>query len=116
VANRVAVMYAGRIVEYAEVGELFRRPQHPYTWGLLGSISRMDRPRQRRLAAITGQPPSLISLPAGCSFRPRCPHAFDRCRTERPDLAARSGAGHLDACFLPADEKLARRTAKPEAS
>jgi oligopeptide/dipeptide ABC transporter ATP-binding protein len=116
VANKVAVMYAGRIVEYAEVGELFRRPQHPYTWGLLGSISRMDRPRQRRLAAITGQPPSLISLPAGCSFRPRCPHAFDRCRTERPDLAARSGAGHLDACFLPADEKLARRTAKPEAS
>jgi oligopeptide/dipeptide ABC transporter ATP-binding protein len=116
VANRVAVMYAGRIVEYAEVGELFRRPQHPYTWGLLGSISRMDRPRQRRLAAITGQPPSLISLPAGCSFRPRCPHAFDRCRAERPDLAARSGAGHLDACFLPADEKLARRTAKPEAS
>jgi oligopeptide/dipeptide ABC transporter ATP-binding protein len=116
VANKVAVMYAGRIVEYAEVGELFRRPQHPYTWGLLGSISRMDRPRQRRLAAITGQPPSLISLPAGCSFRPRCPHAFDRCRAERPDLAARSGAGHLDACFLPADEKLARRTAKPEAS
>ena len=116
VANRVAVMYAGRIVEYAEVGELFRRPQHPYTWGLLGSISRMDRPRQRRLAAITGQPPSLISLPAGCSFRPRCPHAFDRCRAERPDLATRSGAGHLDACFLPADQKLARRSAEPEAS
>jgi oligopeptide/dipeptide ABC transporter ATP-binding protein len=116
VANRVAVMYAGRIVEYAEVRELFRGPQHPYTWGLLGSISRMDRPRQRRLAAITGQPPSLISLPAGCSFRPRCPHAFDRCRAERPDLVARSGAGHLDACFLPADEKLARQVAKPEAS
>ena len=116
VANRVAVMYAGRIVEYAEVRELFRHPQHPYTWGLLGSISRMDRPRQRRLAAITGQPPSLISLPAGCSFRPRCPHAFDRCRAERPDLVARSGAGHLDACFLPADEKLARQVAEPEAS
>jgi oligopeptide/dipeptide ABC transporter ATP-binding protein len=116
VANRVAVMYAGRIVEYAEVGELFRSPQHPYTWGLLGSISRMDRPRQRRLAAISGQPPSLISLPAGCSFRPRCPHAFDRCRAERPALEARSGTGHLDACLLSADQKQARHAATPEAS
>jgi oligopeptide/dipeptide ABC transporter ATP-binding protein len=116
VADRVAVMYAGRIVEYAEVGELFRAPQHPYTWGLLGSISRLDRPRQRRLAAISGQPPSLISLPAGCSFRPRCPHAFDRCRAERPALEARSGSGHLDACLLSADQKQARRAATPEAS
>jgi oligopeptide/dipeptide ABC transporter ATP-binding protein len=116
VADRVAVMYAGRIVEYAEVGELFRGPQHPYTWGLLGSISRLDRPRQRRLAAISGQPPSLISLPAGCSFRPRCPHAFDRCRAERPALEARSGSGHLDACLLSADQKQTRRAATPEAS
>jgi peptide/nickel transport system ATP-binding protein len=116
VANRVAVMYAGRVVEYADVGELFRSPQHPYTWGLLGSISRLDRPRQRRLAAISGQPPSLISLPAGCSFRPRCPHAFDRCRAERPELEARSEAGHLDACLLSADQKQARRAATPEAS
>ena len=116
VADRVAVMYAGRIVEYAEVGELFRGPQHPYTWGLLGSISRLDRPRQRRLAAISGQPPSLISLPAGCSFRPRCPFAFDRCRAERPALEARSRPGHLDACLLSADQKQARRAATPEAS
>jgi oligopeptide/dipeptide ABC transporter ATP-binding protein len=116
VADRVAVMYAGRIVEYADVGELFRVPQHPYTWGLLGSISRLDRPRQRRLAAISGQPPSLISLPAGCSFRPRCPYAFDRCRAERPALEARSGTGHLDACLLSAEEKQARRAATPEAS
>jgi len=116
VADRVAVMYAGRIVEYADVGELFRGPQHPYTWGLLGSISRLDRPRQRRLAAISGQPPSLISLPAGCSFRPRCPYAFDRCRAERPALEARAGSGHLDACLLSADQKQARRAATPEAS
>jgi oligopeptide/dipeptide ABC transporter ATP-binding protein len=116
VADRVAVMYAGRIVEYAEVGKLFRGPQHPYTWGLLGSISRLDRPRQRRLAAISGQPPSLISLPAGCSFRPRCPYAFDRCRAERPALEARSGPDHLDACLLSADQKQARRVATPEAS
>ncbi len=116
VADRVAVMYAGRIVEYAEVGELFRGPQHPSTWGLLGSISRLDRPRQRRLAAISGQPPSLISLPAGCSFRPRCPYAFDRCRAERPALEARSGSDHLDACLLSEDQKQARRVATPEAS
>ncbi|MFL6049078.1 MAG: ABC transporter ATP-binding protein [Gaiellales bacterium] len=116
VADRVAVMYAGRIVEYADVGELFRAPQHPYTWGLLGSISRLDRPRQRRLAAISGQPPSLISLPAGCSFRPRCPYAFDRCRAERPALEARSGSGHLDACLLSPEQKQARRAATPEAS
>jgi oligopeptide/dipeptide ABC transporter ATP-binding protein len=116
VADRVAVMYAGRIVEYAAVGELFRGPQHPYTWGLLGSISRLDRPRQRRLAAISGQPPSLISLPAGCSFRPRCPYAFDRCRAERPALEARAGSGHLDACLLSPYQKQARRAATPEAS
>jgi oligopeptide/dipeptide ABC transporter ATP-binding protein len=116
VADRVAVMYAGRIVEYADVGELFRAPQHPYTWGLLGSISRLDRPRQRRLAAISGQPPSLVSLPAGCSFRPRCPYAFDRCRAERPALEARSGSGHLDACLLSPEQKQARRAATPEAS
>ena len=105
VAERVAVMYAGRIVEYSDVRTLFHAPQHPYTWGLLASISRLDRPRQRRLPAIPGQPPSLLSLPSGCSFRPRCPHAFDRCSEQDPALEARSGAGHLDACLITPQRK-----------
>ena len=76
------VMYAGRIVEEGTLDEIFYDPQHPYTWGLLGSLTRLDRPRPRRLPQIRGQPPSLLALPEGCHFRPRCPHAFDRC-TER---------------------------------
>jgi peptide/nickel transport system ATP-binding protein len=104
-ANRVAVMYAGRIVEYSDVGPLFAQPRHPYTTGLLASISRLDRPRQQRLPAIPGQPPSLLTLPSGCSFRPRCPHAFDRCDEEDPALAARMGDAHLDACLLPPERK-----------
>jgi peptide/nickel transport system ATP-binding protein/oligopeptide transport system ATP-binding protein len=109
VADRVSVMYAGRIVEQAAVRELFARPQHPYTWGLLGSISRLDRPRQARLQAIAGQPPSLLALPAGCSFRPRCPHAFDRCAQEDPALLERIGEDHRDACLLSPEEKMERR-------
>jgi peptide/nickel transport system ATP-binding protein len=108
VADRVNVMYAGRIVERAAVRELFGRPQHPYTWGLLGSISRLDRPRQARLKAIAGQPPSLLALPSGCSFRPRCPHAFDRCAVEDPALLERVGNGHFDACLLTPEQKAAR--------
>ena len=117
VANRVAVMYAGRIVEYAEVRELFRRPAAPLHLGAAG-IDLPDGPApQRRLAAITGQPPSLISLPAGCSFRPRCPHAFDRCRAERPD--ARGPLGRRPPGRVPAlgrSRSWPRRAAAPEAS
>jgi peptide/nickel transport system ATP-binding protein len=105
VADRVAVMYAGRIVEYGDVKTLFRDPQHPYTWGLMGSISRLDRPRQKRLPVIPGQPPSLLSLPSGCSFRPRCAHAFDRCAEVDPGLEPRSGPGHFDACLLSPQQK-----------
>ncbi|HYK29260.1 MAG TPA: ABC transporter ATP-binding protein, partial [Streptosporangiaceae bacterium] len=71
-ADRIAVMYAGRIVEQGTQREIFYDPQHPYTWGLLGSIARLDRPRPRRLAAIPGQPPSLMRLPQGCAFADRC--------------------------------------------
>jgi oligopeptide/dipeptide ABC transporter ATP-binding protein len=111
VADRVAVMYAGRIVEEAPRDELFRDPQHPYTWGLLGSVPRVDRPKEKKLRPIEGLPPSLADPPQGCRFRPRCSQAFDRC-VEVPPLAARAGkADHLDACWLDPNEKRARRGA-----
>jgi peptide/nickel transport system ATP-binding protein len=116
VADRILVMYAGRIVEQGEKEQIFYDAQHPYTWGLLGSIARLDRPKPRRLTAIAGQPPSLINKPRGCSFRPRCPQAFDRCRNEDPALTDKVGDGHLDACHLPVDDKRSRRdeTINPE--
>jgi peptide/nickel transport system ATP-binding protein len=111
IADRILVMYAGRIVEQGNKEQIFYDPQHPYTWGLLGSIARLDRPRPRRLTAIAGQPPSLINRPRGCSFRPRCPQAFDRCKVEDPLLTAKVGDGHLDACHLSVEDKRERRDA-----
>ena len=110
VADRVLVMYGGRVVERGTLDEIFYDPQHPYTWGLLGSVTRMDRTPPRRLPAIPGLPPSLLNAPEGCHFRPRCPHAFDRC-TQVPALEARvSGAPeHLDRCWLEVSEKRERR-------
>ena len=115
VADRIAVMYAGRVIEQGTKHDLFYDPQHPYTWGLLGSIARLDRPKPRRLTAIQGLPPSLINLPVGCAFGDRCPHKFERC-SEVPELADRAGRGHLDACHLEPDVKRARRdiTIHPE--
>ena len=109
-ADRVIVMYGGRIVEQAAVAELFDDPQHPYTWGLLGSVPRVDRPRAKRLPTISGAPPSLIRPPAGCHFAPRCPHAFERCG-EVPPLAAhsRERPEHRDRCWLDVAEKRRRR-------
>jgi oligopeptide/dipeptide ABC transporter ATP-binding protein len=105
IADRVAVMYAGRLVEQGTLDEIFYDPQHPYTWGLLGSITRVDRPRPQRLPAIAGAPPSLADRPQGCHFRPRCPHAFDKCN-EVPALEERGGGpGHTDRCWLAADAK-----------
>jgi peptide/nickel transport system ATP-binding protein len=98
-AERVAVMYAGSVVEEGTKSALFRDPQHPYTWGLLGSIPRVGRPRVRRLAAIPGTPPSLLAPPAGCRFAPRCAHRFERC-SERPELLPRVAADRRDACHL----------------
>jgi peptide/nickel transport system ATP-binding protein len=109
VADEIAVMYAGRIVERASKRQLFYDPQHPYTWGLLGSIPRLDRPKPKKLASIEGMPPSLINLPQGCKFRPRCPHAFDKC-IEEPELANHvEERGHLDRCWLSVEEKRSRR-------
>ncbi|HEY7892866.1 MAG TPA: ABC transporter ATP-binding protein [Solirubrobacteraceae bacterium] len=106
IADRVLVMYGGRIVEQATLDELFYDPQHPYTWGLLGSIARLDRDRTQRLPAIAGMPPSLVNPPEGCHFRPRCPHAFERC-TQVPGLDSRlaQGSGHLDRCWLSPEQK-----------
>jgi peptide/nickel transport system ATP-binding protein/oligopeptide transport system ATP-binding protein len=102
-------MYGGRVVEQGTLDELFYDPQHPYTWGLLGSITRLDRDRSQRLPAIPGSPPSMLAPPAGCHFRPRCPHEFDKCR-EVPALEARAGeADHLDRCWLPVEDKRERR-------
>ncbi|MEA2201063.1 MAG: peptide/nickel transport system ATP-binding protein [Solirubrobacteraceae bacterium] len=106
VADRIIVMYAGRIVEQGSLDDLFYDPQHPYTWGLLGSIPRLDRDRSERLPAIPGQPPSLVSPPAGCHFRPRCPFAFDRCG-ETPPLRGLlpEVPAHLDRCWLEVERK-----------
>jgi len=97
VADEVAVMYAGRIVEQAPVGALFEAPQHPYTVGLLGSIPRLDV-EQPRLAAIDGQVPSPLAPPAGCRFAPRCPFADAHCRAEAPPLRELA-RGHFSRCW-----------------
>jgi peptide/nickel transport system ATP-binding protein len=106
IADRVIVMYAGRVVEEGTLDDIFYDPQHPYTWGLLGSITRIDADRSLRLPAIPGMPPSLMHAPQGCHFRPRCPHAFDKC-TEIPDLAAHipDRPTSKDRCFLSVEEK-----------
>ena len=109
VAERVLVMYAGRIVEEGTLDQIFHEPQHPYTWGLLGSVTRLDRPRSQRLSQIEGQPPSLIAPPQGCHFRPRCPHSFGKC-IEKPRLEKRGS--HLDRCWLDLERKRSLRVLK----
>jgi peptide/nickel transport system ATP-binding protein/oligopeptide transport system ATP-binding protein len=110
IADRVVVMYAGRVVEQGTLDEIFYDPQHPYTWGLLGSITRVDGDRSGRLPAIPGLPPSLVKPPKGCHFRPRCPHEFDRCG-QVPELVSRvpEAPGHLDRCWLEVEQKRAKR-------
>jgi peptide/nickel transport system ATP-binding protein len=103
-ADEVAVMYAGRIVERGPLGTIFEAPSHPYTWGLLQSIPRLDAPRREHLNPIPGLPPSLIHVPSGCPFHPRCRYAFDLCPREVPRLLE-TEPGHADACHLPAAEK-----------
>jgi oligopeptide/dipeptide ABC transporter ATP-binding protein len=98
-ANRVNVMYAGRIVESGKADAVYHRPRHPYTIALLRSVPRLDRPRQARLDPVEGQPPDLTRLDEGCSFRPRCRFAIDACAKSRPPLEAAEEGGHLAACF-----------------
>ncbi len=105
IADTIAVMYAGRIVESAPASQLYRAPRHPYSYGLLNSFPGLHGPRQR-MTGIAGSPPDLRQLPAGCVFRPRCAHAFDRCAAESPELRAPerrqpgAAAAGLVACWL----------------
>ena len=101
VTDRIAVMYAGKIVEAAPTEKIFRAPEHPYTWGLLRSIPRLDRPRDEPLIPIAGLPPSLIRLPSGCSFHPRCPYVRERHRRIEPELEPLpDDPDHHVACLL----------------
>jgi oligopeptide transport system ATP-binding protein len=96
--NRMAVMYAGRIVEFGSAIDVYGRPRHPYTIGLLASVPRLDQPRKERLVPIEGQPPNLIHLSPGCSFYPRCSHRMEQCSHTRPELRP-VGPEHLTACY-----------------
>jgi oligopeptide transport system ATP-binding protein len=98
-ADRVMVMYAGEIMERADVRPLFKSPQHPYTQGLLRSMPRLDEHRINRLQTIGGQPPNLQHLPDGCRFRDRCSYAFDRCAVEKP-LLRQIAEGRAKTCHL----------------
>jgi peptide/nickel transport system ATP-binding protein len=111
IADEVLVMYAGKIVEHAPVTPLFKEPRHPYTWGLLGSLPRLDVDVER-LVQITGQPPSLLSPPPGCRFHPRCAYVMDICKAQVPPLVpggpvstSADDPSHLDACFLDDETK-----------
>jgi len=98
-ADRVNVMYAGRIIERASAAETYANPRHPYTLGLLRSVPRLDEPRRERLDPIQGQPPDLTRLPPGCAFSPRCAFRVARCETEAPTLTPAGAPHHVSACW-----------------
>src|SRR6476659_6299735 len=105
-ADEIAVMYAGRIVEKATTDTIFAGPEHPYTWGLLSSIPRLDSPRDEELVPIAGRPPSLITLPGGCSFHPRCPYVREAHRHTHPDLEpVPDDTEHVVRCLLASDTR-----------
>jgi peptide/nickel transport system ATP-binding protein len=107
-ADEIAVMYAGRIVEQAPARAIFEQPQHPYTWGLLRSIPRLTAPRDEELVPISGKPPSLINRPSGCHFHPRCPYVREAHTRVDPELVGTEGdPGHLVRCLLPAQTRRA---------
>jgi peptide/nickel transport system ATP-binding protein len=106
-SDDILVMYAGRMAEYGTSEDIFGRAGHPYSWGLLSSMPRLDRARTARLTPIPGTPPSLINVPSGCAFHPRCPYAEStggRCVAEVPLLRV-VGLGHEVACHLSIDEQ-----------
>jgi peptide/nickel transport system ATP-binding protein len=105
IADEVVVMYAARVAEKAPVEELFKRPRHPYTWGLLGSLPRLDA-NVERLVQIPGSPPSLLNPPRGCRFHPRCAYVMEICKGEEPQLMPAEVSGHLQACYLDEETKV----------
>nr|WP_245508935.1 ABC transporter ATP-binding protein [Bradyrhizobium nanningense] len=107
IADRVMVMYGGLVVEIAAVDDLYANPRHPYTRALLETLPRADAAGQERLKSIGGQPPHLTAFPTSCPFAPRCPHVFDRCRSERPPLMPVSD-GHEAACWWDATSRRQR--------
>jgi oligopeptide transport system ATP-binding protein len=108
-ADHVLVMYAGKAVEYGTADEVFYAPLHPYTWGLLDSLPRHDVDDKGKLCPIKGQPPSLIDLPPGCAFGPRCPYATDACRSKAPELVD-VGGGHLSRCLFSKDAEFMKQS------
>jgi oligopeptide transport system ATP-binding protein/dipeptide transport system ATP-binding protein len=106
-ADRVAVMYAGYVVETGKLDDIFYRAQHPYTHALLQSIPRIDQPRDEPLVPIPGSPPDLLTLGPGCPFAPRCPNALDICWQQMPPLDPIDTTGHLAACWNPVKEAAA---------
>ncbi|WP_055483462.1 ABC transporter ATP-binding protein [Sphaerimonospora mesophila] len=108
-SDDILVMYGGKCIEYGSAEDIFERPEHPYTWGLLGSMPRLDREPTERLLPIKGSPPSLINVPSGCAFHPRCPYAertAGRSETEVPELLETAG-GHRVRCHLPGERRRA---------
>ncbi len=105
VTDDIAVMYSGRIVERGTRDQIFTAPEHPYTWGLLRSIPRLDTPRGQDLVPISGRPPSLINRPSGCHFHPRCPYVRPEHTQTDPQLVTASGDGHVVRCLLPGEER-----------
>ena len=98
-ADRGNVMYAGKIIEKGTSEEIYHQPKHPYTLGLLQSVPRLDEPRRVKLEPIEGQPPDLINLPPGCSFRSRCRYAIEKCTVDVPPLEVYESSGHVAACW-----------------
>ena len=113
IADKVMVMYGGRTVEYGSIDEIFYNSHHPYTWGMLASLPRLDESEKTRLTPIKGQPPDLITLPEGCPFVGRCPYERPKCRDDWPALEI-VGPEHGVNCWIPADERLALRAGLPK--